>query len=109
MIRSKRGRNFPTSRPAKALARGDRTLSRLVPRYRLGEVFAVTLLAWHRRLVARTWDYTSRCRPGRPSTTTSIRKPVIRMARGPVNVMDKAGDNHARHAIRAPEKVRARR
>ena len=38
-----------------------------------------TLLAWHRRLVAREWDYTSR-RPGRPSTTASIRKLVIRMA-----------------------------
>ena len=58
-------------------------LSRLVPRRRWGEVFAVTpatLLAWHRRLVARKWDYTSRRRPGRPSTTASIRKLVIRMA-----------------------------
>jgi putative transposase len=52
---------------------GDRlwlaVLSRLVPRRRGGEVFAVTpatLLAWHRRLVARKWDYTSRRRPGRP-------------------------------------------
>jgi hypothetical protein len=58
---------------------GDRlwlsALSRLVPRRRRGEVFMVTpatLLAWHRRLVARKWDYTSRrrepasdaCRPG---------------------------------------------
>jgi putative transposase len=66
---------------------GDRlwlaALSRLVPRHRWGEVFAVTpatLLAWHRRLVARKWDYTSRRRPGRPSTTASIRKLVIRMA-----------------------------
>jgi putative transposase len=44
-------------------------LSRLIPRRRWGEVFAVTpatLLAWHRRLVARKWDYTSRRRPGRP-------------------------------------------
>ncbi len=39
-----------------------------------------TLLAWHRRLVARKWDYASRRRPGRPSTTASIRKLVIRMA-----------------------------
>ena len=66
---------------------GDRlwlaALSRLVPRRRWGEVFAVTpatLLAWHRRLVARHWDYTSRRRPGRPSTATAIRKLVIRMA-----------------------------
>ena len=41
-----------------------------------------TLLAWHRRLVARKRDYTSRRRPGRPSTTASIRKLVISMATG---------------------------
>jgi putative transposase len=58
-------------------------LSRLIPRQRWAEVFAVTpatLLAWHRRLVTRKWDYTSRRRPGRPSTTAAIRKLVIRMA-----------------------------
>jgi transposase InsO family protein len=58
-------------------------LSRLIPRHRWGEVFAVTpatLLAWHRRLVARKWDYTSRRRPGRPPTAAEIRKLVIRIA-----------------------------
>jgi putative transposase len=66
---------------------GDRlwlaALSRLVPRCRWAEVFAVTpatLLAWHRRLVTRKWDYTSRRRPGRPSTAAAIRKLVIRIA-----------------------------
>jgi putative transposase len=66
---------------------GDRlwlaALSRLVPRRRWDEVFAVTpatLLAWHRRLVARKWDYASRWRPGRPSTAAAIRKLVIRIA-----------------------------
>jgi putative transposase len=66
---------------------GDRlwlaALSRLVPRCRWGEVFPVTpatLLAWHRRLVARKWDYTSRRRPGRPPTAAAIRKLVIRIA-----------------------------
>ena len=42
-------------------------LSRLIPRHRWREVFAVTpatLLAWHRRLIARKWDYTSRNAPG---------------------------------------------
>jgi transposase InsO family protein len=46
---------------------GDRlwlaALSRLIPRRRWGEVFAVTaatLLAWQRRLVAGKWDYTNR-------------------------------------------------
>jgi putative transposase len=55
-------------------------LSGLIPRRRWDEVFAVTpatLLAWHRRLVARKWDYTSRRRPGRPSTAAAIRKLVI--------------------------------
>jgi putative transposase len=58
-------------------------LSRLIPRRRWGEVFAVTpatLLAWRRRLVARKWDYASRRRPGRPLTAAAIRKLVIRMA-----------------------------
>src|ERR1017187_4234097 len=58
-------------------------LSRLIPRRRWGEVFAVTpgtLPAWHRRLVTRRWDYTSRRRPGRPSTAAAIRKLVIRIA-----------------------------
>jgi putative transposase len=58
-------------------------LSRLIPRRRWGEVFAVTpatLLTWHRRLVTRKWDYTSRRRPGRPSTAATIRKLVIRVA-----------------------------
>jgi putative transposase len=66
---------------------GDRlwlaALSRLIPRARWGEVFPVTpatLLAWHRRLVARKWDYASRRGPGRPSTAAAIRKLVIRMA-----------------------------
>ena len=66
---------------------GDRlwlaALSWLIPRRRWGEVFAVTpatLLAWHRRLVAGKWDYTSRRRPGRPSTAAAIRKLVIGMA-----------------------------
>ena len=58
-------------------------LSRLIPRRRWGEVFTVTpatLLAWHRRLVTRKWDYTSRRRPGRPPTAAAIRKLVIRIA-----------------------------
>ena len=58
-------------------------LSRLIPRRRWGEVFMVTpatLLRWHRRLVARTWDYSSRRGSGRPSTAAAIRKLVIRIA-----------------------------
>jgi hypothetical protein len=51
---------------------GDRlwlaALSRPVPHRRWGEVFMVTsatVLTWHRHLVARTWVYSSRRRPGR--------------------------------------------
>jgi putative transposase len=58
-------------------------LSRLIPRRRWGEAFAVTpatLLTWHRRLVTRKWDYTSRRHPGRPPTPAAIRKLVIRIA-----------------------------
>jgi putative transposase len=40
-----------------------------------------TILRWHRDLVARKWDYSSRRRPGRPSTGTSVEALVIRMAR----------------------------
>jgi putative transposase len=58
-------------------------LSQLIPRRRWGEVFAVTpatLLTRHQRMVTRKWDYTSRRRPGRPSTPAAIRKLVIRLA-----------------------------
>ena len=43
-------------------------LSRLLPRCRWAEVFAVTpatVLVWHRKLVSRKWDYTARRRPWR--------------------------------------------
>ena len=58
-------------------------LSRLLPRHRWGEVFAVspaTLLAWHRQLVQPKWDYTNRRSPGRPLTAAAVRKLVIRIA-----------------------------
>ena len=58
-------------------------LSRLVPRRRWAEIFPVTpatILAWHRRLVARKWDYTARRRPGRPPTAEAIKNLVVRMA-----------------------------
>jgi putative transposase len=60
-------------------------LSRLIPRNRWREVFAVTpatVLAWHRRLIAPRWGYTSRRRPGRPRMSAKIRKLVIRIATG---------------------------
>jgi putative transposase len=59
-------------------------LSRLIPRHRWRDVFAVTpatVLAWHRRLIARKWDYPNRRRPGRPATPAAISKLVIRIAK----------------------------
>jgi hypothetical protein len=58
-------------------------LSHLLPRSRCGPVFPVTpatVLRWHRRLVARRWDYSHRRRQGRPPTAASIRRLVLRMA-----------------------------
>lgn len=52
-------------------------------RRRWPEVFPVTpatILRWHRGLVARKWDYTGRRRPGRPSTVTSLKTLIVRMA-----------------------------
>src|ERR671917_1368911 len=58
-------------------------LSRLVSRRRRAEVYPVapaTIVAWHRKLASRKWDYSARHRPGRPSTAAAIKKLVIRMA-----------------------------
>ncbi|MEU5057436.1 integrase [Streptomyces sp. NPDC021470] len=50
-------------------------LSSLIPRRRWKHVFPVTpgtLLTWHRKSVARRWDYSQqRRRPGRPPTNTA--------------------------------------
>jgi putative transposase len=59
-------------------------LSMLIPRRRWASVFSVTpatLLSWHRKLVARKWDYTARrTKPGRPATPIAIRQLVLRLA-----------------------------
>ena len=47
-----------------------------------GIVTPDTLLAWHRRLIARKWDYSSRRKkPGRPRVMNDITDLVVRMAR----------------------------
>ncbi|MFE3527067.1 integrase core domain-containing protein [Streptomyces sp. NPDC059161] len=60
-------------------------LSSLIPRDRWSGVFPVapgTLLAWHRRLIARKWDYSARRRrTGRPPTASALKKLVLRLAR----------------------------
>jgi putative transposase len=52
-------------------------LSSLLPRHRWSNVFPITagtLLTWHRKLIARKWDYTARRRrTGRPPTAAPSR------------------------------------
>jgi putative transposase len=58
-------------------------LSRLIPRRSWAQVFPIspaTLLAWHRKLVAKKWDYSHRRRPGRPPTAATVKALVLRMA-----------------------------
>jgi transposase InsO family protein len=39
------------------------------------------LPAWHRRLVARTWTFPRHRRPGRPSTASTVKQLILRLAR----------------------------
>lgn len=59
-------------------------LSSLIPRRRWAGVFPVTpgtVLAWHRKLIAKKWDYSARrSRTGRPPTVAALRKLVLRLA-----------------------------
>jgi putative transposase len=72
------------SRPA--LRPADRAFlaaaSRLLPRERWRVFFVApeTLLAWHRRIVARRWTYPGR-RPGRPRGDREVRELILRLAR----------------------------
>ena len=56
-------------------------LSRLLPRSRWGafSVTPATVLAWHRRLVARRWTYAHH-RPGRPKVNEETAALVVRLA-----------------------------
>jgi putative transposase len=44
-------------------------------------VTPATLLAWHRRMMAKQYDTNGRRRPGRPPATPSIKRLVLRLAR----------------------------
>ena len=39
-----------------------------------------TILAWHRKLIAKRWDYSAKRRPGRPRVRGKIAELVVRMA-----------------------------
>lgn len=56
-------------------------LSRLLPRprWRVFGVTPATMLAWHRRMVARRWTY-PHCRPGRPQVDEDTTALVVRLA-----------------------------
>ncbi|MFE7713078.1 integrase core domain-containing protein [Streptomyces sp. NPDC057486] len=59
-------------------------LSSLIPRRRWSCAFPVTpgtLLAWHRRLIAKKWDYADRRRTGRPPTAAALKKLVVHLAK----------------------------
>ena len=58
-------------------------LSNLIPRYRWAQVFPIspaTLLAWHRKLVAKKWDYSQHRRPGRPPTAAAVKALIPHIA-----------------------------
>jgi putative transposase len=59
-------------------------LSSLIPRHRWANIFPVTpgtLLAWHRKLIVKKWDYSTRRRPtGRPPTAAALKRLVLRLA-----------------------------
>jgi putative transposase len=59
-------------------------LAPFIPRRQWARGFPVTpatLLAWHRKLIARKYDTNTRRTPGRPPTVRSIARVAVRLAR----------------------------
>jgi hypothetical protein len=61
---------------------GFAALAHFIPRGRWAGVFPVTpatLLAWHRKLAANTYDTSRRRKPDRPPTVRSITRVAVRL------------------------------
>src|ERR1022692_2541329 len=59
-------------------------LAPFIPRRQRAGIFPVTpatLLAWHRKLIARKYDTSTRRRPGRPPAVRDIARVAVRLAR----------------------------
>ena len=78
----------------KGKARGRKLLAEVA-----GIVTPETLLAWHRRLIARKWDYSERRKqPGRPRVMAEISELVVEMAQ--------SNPKWGIHAFAAPSRSR---
>lgn len=62
------------------LAVKGKALGRKILREVASIVTPETILAWHRKLIAQKWDYSSRRKPGRPRVAEEIPELIVRMA-----------------------------